>query len=215
MAVRWLDQVVLNGLIVNLAKFETVPHYIDTGSLRGEYLYEDAFDEFTNLIVQGDVLFNVSQLSESNWYFENEDYLSYSWFDSSASVYQEFYYNFLSNSYGRWSTSPVFYHDARLAIAVDDEHQLGYIMLIGRNSADTENVLWKISELNTQATNYIQNRMYLGAESSIPEPPTPSDPDEFYFYNHSKKVNSTKQPTGGTKIEGHFSGRHYIVCCRR
>ena len=32
----------------------------------------------------------------------------------------------------------------------------------------------------------------------------PSSADDFYFYNHSKKVNSTKQPTVGTKISGFF-----------
>lgn len=44
-----------------------------------------------------------------------------------------------------------------------------------------------------------------------PEPPTPTDPDTFTFYNHSKKVNSTKQPSSGTEIKGYFRDAYNLL----
>lgn len=206
MALRWLTNIRLNGQNVLLRTYEDYPaldYYVES-DVRYAYLHIAGFTRFGNVVQEGDMIIDTNDGRNYTFELNNEDTIT--WTITETGRKQFFYHN------GDWTrgtdySRTVFKELAPLSICVDDENEIAFVMLTAKQYNDTStNYYVELCSDNRPSWGSPQHRMYVGVMSEEPTPPgpTPTDPDTFTFYRHTKKINSTKLPTNGIDITGFF-----------
>lgn len=206
MALRWLTNIRLNGQNVLLRTYEDYPafDYYFESDVRYARLHIAGFTRFGNVVQEGDMIIDTNDGRNYTFELNNEDTITWTVTETGR---KQFFYHNEDWTKGTDYSRTAFKERAPLSICVDDDNEIAFIMLTAKQYNDTStNYYVELCSENYPSWGSPQHRMYVGVMSEEPTPPgpTPGDPDTFTFYNFSKKINSTHQPTTGFRIDGYF-----------